>query len=261
MACRSRDVVVCWIVQILFEFWSLLSQKLFRISFDLIFLFRCRSLETIKIGCQLWCFISMFNLQHNYHCMDYTINCIGIFTICSSLSIWPFLFVCIFVEIHCSDDILCECLVNEFWILKLQGIEWWMQIFWYGNDEWYAEGIWDPVDPMQKALYGHPDAGGHREKHCEAQLRTCGFVPVTNWPSMFWNQELISDNTQCPNIGGTEWLSRGEPTSKRVLFSVTRSGVRVASAQGGNHRTILDSRRWPSIGSMWDRRSEVKQTK
>ena len=87
----------------------------------------------------LWCFISMFNLQHNYHCMDYTINCIGIFTICSSLSIWPFLFVCIFVEIHCSDDILCECLVSEFWILKLQGIEWWMQIFWYGNDEWYDE--------------------------------------------------------------------------------------------------------------------------
>ena len=139
MACRSRDVVVCWIVQILFEFWSLLSKKLFRISVDLIFLFRCRSLETIKIGCQLWCFISMFNLQHNYHCMDYTINCIGIFTICSSLSIWPFLFVCIFVEIHCSDDILCECLVNVFRILKLQGIEWWMQIFWYGNDEWYDE--------------------------------------------------------------------------------------------------------------------------
>ena len=59
-----------------------------------------------------------------------------------------------------------------------------------GTDKWWAEGIRDPVVPMQKALYGHPDAGGYWERHCEAHLRTCGFVPVTNWPSMFWNDEL-----------------------------------------------------------------------
>ena len=59
-----------------------------------------------------------------------------------------------------------------------------------GRDKWWAEGIRDPVVPLQKVLYGHPDAGGSWEIRCEAHLRTCGFVPVTNWPSMFWNEEL-----------------------------------------------------------------------
>ena len=47
-----------------------------------------------------------------------------------------------------------------------------------GTDKWWAEGIRDPVVPMQKAVYGHPDAGGYWEKHCEAHLRKCGFVLV-----------------------------------------------------------------------------------
>ena len=45
-----------------------------------------------------------------------------------------------------------------------------------------------PVVPLIRALYGHPDSGGYWERHCNAHLAKCGFVPIENWPSMFWNQ-------------------------------------------------------------------------
>ena len=59
-----------------------------------------------------------------------------------------------------------------------------------GKDLWLSQGIRDPVVPLVKALYGHPDAGGYWEKHCNDHLAKIGFVPVDNWPSMFWHQEL-----------------------------------------------------------------------
>ena len=43
----------------------------------------------------------------------------------------------------------------------------------------------DPVCRLRKALYGHPDAGGYWEKHCEKHLRKCGFVPVPDWRSVY----------------------------------------------------------------------------
>ena len=41
-----------------------------------------------------------------------------------------------------------------------------------------------------KALYGHPDAGGDWERHCNSHLAKCGFTPVEHWPSMLLNEEL-----------------------------------------------------------------------
>ncbi len=53
--------------------------------------------------------------------------------------------------------------------------------------EWPADGSWngivDPVCPLILALYGHPDAGGYWEQHCDLILRDCGFVAVSNWRS------------------------------------------------------------------------------
>ena len=47
-----------------------------------------------------------------------------------------------------------------------------------------------PVIQLILDLYGHPDAGGYWEKHCSKHLQSCGFDPIPNWPSMFWNAEL-----------------------------------------------------------------------
>ena len=50
----------------------------------------------------------------------------------------------------------------------------------------------DPVVPLVRALYGHPDAGGHWENHCEERVRRCGFIPIgenMEWKSCFWNPD------------------------------------------------------------------------
>jgi hypothetical protein len=43
-----------------------------------------------------------------------------------------------------------------------------------------------PCCRLIKALYGHPEAGGHWERHLAAIVRELGGVPVPNHPSCFW---------------------------------------------------------------------------
>ncbi len=45
----------------------------------------------------------------------------------------------------------------------------------------------DPVVPLVLALYGHPDAGGHWERHCEKHVLSLGFQRVQSWDSVFWH--------------------------------------------------------------------------
>ena len=40
------------------------------------------------------------------------------------------------------------------------------------------------------APYGHPDAGGYWEQHCEKILLKEGFTPIPNWPSCFFHPKL-----------------------------------------------------------------------
>ncbi len=66
-------------------------------------------------------------------------------------------------------------------------------------DEWYywnADGTKGapkyekPVVILEKALYGHPDAGTLWEKHCDQRLRQCGFKPIESWPSCYYHARL-----------------------------------------------------------------------
>ena len=40
-----------------------------------------------------------------------------------------------------------------------------------------------------KALYSHPESGGHWERHLQSSLLQCGARPVRNHPSSFWFAE------------------------------------------------------------------------
>ncbi len=45
-----------------------------------------------------------------------------------------------------------------------------------------------PMVPLVMSLYGHPDAGGYWEQHCEERVLSLGFERVhVNWPSTFWH--------------------------------------------------------------------------
>ena len=63
-------------------------------------------------------------------------------------------------------------------------------------DHWKrSDGSWmyhDPVVPLTRALYGHPDSGGFWERHCEEQIKDIGFKPIGKcfaWRSCFWHPE------------------------------------------------------------------------
>ena len=49
----------------------------------------------------------------------------------------------------------------------------------------------DPVCPLVPSPYGHPDAGGHWEAHCDAIVRKAGFEPDAqeSWRSCYRHPE------------------------------------------------------------------------
>ena len=83
---------------------------------------------------------------------------------------------------------------------KLGGIKTWVELpHEYWPQEWkdrhkLTEGhpnkLYCPVVPLEYALYGHPDAGGYWEKHCEGHLLKIGFTKVPGWRSCFYHKRL-----------------------------------------------------------------------
>ena len=50
-----------------------------------------------------------------------------------------------------------------------------------------------PVVQLILALYGHTDAGGFWEEHCESQLFSIGWVRLAEeWPGVYWHEETKS---------------------------------------------------------------------
>ena len=79
--------------------------------------------------------------------------------------------------------------------------------------KWVDEGIEDPVCPLRLALYGHPDAGGFWERHCEKAVSEVGFTFLPDWPSVFFHKELrlmlVIYVDDFKLAGPTESMSRG----------------------------------------------------
>ena len=84
-----------------------------------------------------------------------------------------------------------QCDAEQAYIqAKLQGTPTWVRLpkeLW--PPEWRGE-FRDPVVKLNLALYGHPDSGGHWEKHCNEALDKAGFVKVHPWRSTFWHDKL-----------------------------------------------------------------------
>ena len=57
-------------------------------------------------------------------------------------------------------------------------------------EKWVKEGWKAPCCRLNKALYGHPEAGGHWEAHLHKAIVACGGIAVTNHPSCYWMKPL-----------------------------------------------------------------------
>ena len=53
---------------------------------------------------------------------------------------------------------------------------------------WHDRGFRDPVCPLVLSLYGHPDAGGYWERHCDRILRKNGWSQIADWRSCYWHE-------------------------------------------------------------------------
>ena len=55
--------------------------------------------------------------------------------------------------------------------------------------EWHNKGYTAPMCLLRKALYGHPESGGHWENHLTEAVVNCGGVAIAEHPSSFWFEE------------------------------------------------------------------------
>ena len=105
---------------------------------------------------------------------------------------------------------------------------------------------------MRLALYGHPDAGGYWEQHCHASLLMCGFLPIQDWPSVYWHDEsrvlllvYVDDFKMAgsPAAVATAWtrirqeLLIGDPSPVTVFLGCTQSEHVVSDAENHEYRT------------------------
>ena len=56
-------------------------------------------------------------------------------------------------------------------------------------EDWHKKGLRKPMCLLNKALYGHPDAGGHWERHLTAAIEKIGGKAISDHPSNFWFAE------------------------------------------------------------------------
>ena len=54
-----------------------------------------------------------------------------------------------------------------------------------------------PMCRLHKALYGHPESGGHWERHLNAKVKACGGEPIEEHPSSFGFGDLKMLLTVC----------------------------------------------------------------
>ena len=53
-------------------------------------------------------------------------------------------------------------------------------------EQWHQWGMRRPMCVLKKALYGHPDSGGHWERHLNSAIEEMGGEAIPNHPSSYW---------------------------------------------------------------------------
>ena len=107
--------------------------------------------------------------------------------------------------------------------------------------------------PLRLALYGHPDAGGYWEQHCHASLLKCGFLPVQDWPSVYWHDTsrvlllvYVDDFKMAgpPSAVACAWtrirqeLLIGDPCPVTVFLGCTQCEHKVSDSENREYRAL-----------------------
>ena len=88
--------------------------------------------------------------------------------------------------------------------------------------EWHRLGYKRPMCILRKALYGHPEAGGHWGRHFKSAALARGGVLVPDHPSTFW-----FPHTKLPlTVYVDDLLLSGPEAEHAAFWASLRSGPR-----------------------------------
>ena len=73
---------------------------------------------------------------------------------------------------------------------------------------------------LYKALYGHPESGGHWERHLETALRALGAEPVEGHPSSYF----FKDSSLLLTVYVDDLLLSGPEENHSIFWENLRSG-------------------------------------
>ena len=103
--------------------------------------------------------------------------------------------------------------------------------------EWHGKFV-RPMCRLKKSLYGHPESGGHWERHLTEAVLKVGGKPVQNHPSSFWfpeSQLLLS-------VYVDDLLLSGPKENHEGFWTELRKSIRLGDPEsldrflGRNHR-------------------------
>ena len=95
-----------------------------------------------------------------------------------------------------GNDVQMADAIQAYIQAVLTGTPCWVELPWEAwpkhlQEEITRRGLRRPMCRLNKALYGHPDAGTMWEQHCDEAVKSVEFVPVgPEWPSMYYHSKL-----------------------------------------------------------------------
>ena len=94
--------------------------------------------------------------------------------------------------------------------------------------EWH--GVYTkPMCLLEKALYGHPESGGHWERHLEKAVKSCGGVAIPEHPSCYW----FKDSKLLLTVYVDDLLLSGPATAHEKFWSNLRKTINL-----GEHEAL-----------------------
>ena len=79
-----------------------------------------------------------------------------------------------------------------------------------------------PCCVLDKALYGHPESGGHWQRHLEAAIKELGGKPLPEHPSNFW----FPDSKLLLTVYVDDLILSGPSKNHAAFWDSLRSGPR-----------------------------------
>ena len=104
------------------------------------------------------------------------------------------------------------------------------------EDQWPAwwkerfSNMGRPVVRLLRTLYGHPDALGYGERHCDGHVVKCSVKRIEDWDSCFWHPDV-----KLFLVIYVDYFKLNGPESKlEPMWEKIREGLEIGRSKGND---------------------------